>query len=84
MCIEDGYYKILGRTSVDIIKSGGFKISALDIESKLLTHPDILECVILGAPDPSKCIFLEVLWFYLSTCPFFSIDLLSLRLVLKL
>jgi malonyl-CoA/methylmalonyl-CoA synthetase len=33
--------KILGRTSVDILKVGGYKISALDIESVLLTHPDI-------------------------------------------
>lgn len=31
-----GYYKILGRASVDIIKSGGYKISALDIERELL------------------------------------------------
>jgi acyl-coenzyme A synthetase/AMP-(fatty) acid ligase len=34
-------FKILGRTSVDIIKSGGYKISALDVERILLSHPDI-------------------------------------------
>lgn len=51
-CIDsDGYYKILGRTSVDIIKSGGYKISALDVEGKLLLHPDVSECAVLGAPD---------------------------------
>ena len=49
---ETGYYKLLGRTSVDIIKSGGYKISALDIESVLLDHPDIKECAVLGIPDP--------------------------------
>lgn len=36
VALADGYYKILGRTSVDIIKCGGYKLSALEIESKLL------------------------------------------------
>ncbi|CAL4080716.1 unnamed protein product, partial [Meganyctiphanes norvegica] len=44
-------YKILGRTSVDIIKSGGFKISALDIERHLLAHPNIVDVVVVGVPD---------------------------------
>ena len=48
---EDGVYKILGRTSVDIIKSGGYKISALDIERHLLAHDDITDVAILGLPD---------------------------------
>lgn len=38
---RDGVYWIMGRTSVDIIKSGGYKISALDVERHLLAHPDI-------------------------------------------
>jgi len=41
----------LGRNSVDIIKSGGFKISALEIEEVLRTHPDIQECAVVGVPD---------------------------------
>lgn len=45
-------YKILGRASVDILKSGGFKISALDIENDLLAHPDIEEVAVVGLPDP--------------------------------
>jgi malonyl-CoA/methylmalonyl-CoA synthetase len=49
---ESGDYKILGRASVDIIKSGGFKMSALDIENDLLAHPDIDEVAVLGIPDP--------------------------------
>lgn len=49
--IENGAYKILGRNSVDIIKSGGFKISALEIEEVLRTHPDIQECAVVGVPD---------------------------------
>ncbi|MFM7274622.1 MAG: acyl-CoA synthetase, partial [Gammaproteobacteria bacterium] len=48
---ECGYYRILGRQSVDIIKSGGYKLSALEIEGVLLTHPDIRECAVLGLPD---------------------------------
>ncbi|NVJ98882.1 MAG: AMP-binding protein, partial [Alphaproteobacteria bacterium] len=38
--LEDGYYRIMGRSSVDIIKSGGYKLSALEIEAALLEHPD--------------------------------------------
>ena len=49
--LEKGAYKILGRNSVDIIKSGGYKISALEIEEVLRTHPDIKECGIVGIPD---------------------------------
>ena len=37
--VNDGYYKILGRDSIDIIKSGGYKISALEIEEVLRQHP---------------------------------------------
>ena len=40
---ENGAFRIVGRTSVDIIKSGGYKISALDIEQHLLDHPNIVE-----------------------------------------
>ena len=36
---ERGYYRIMGRTSIDIIKSGGYKISALEIEGVLLDIP---------------------------------------------
>lgn len=49
--IEDSYFRIMGRSSVDIIKSGGYKLSALEIESALLEHPDIAECAIVGLPD---------------------------------
>jgi malonyl-CoA/methylmalonyl-CoA synthetase len=43
--------KIKGRISVDIIKYGGFKISALEIEDVLLQHPEIQECSVLGLSD---------------------------------
>jgi malonyl-CoA/methylmalonyl-CoA synthetase len=47
----DMYYRILGRTSVDIIKSGGFKISALRIENVLLEHPDVRAVAVIGLSD---------------------------------
>ena len=49
--LDDGYYRILGRSSVDIIKSGGYKISALEIEEVLRTHPGIKDCAVVGIPD---------------------------------
>lgn len=49
--LERGYYRIMGRLSVDIIKSGGYKLSALEIEAALLEHPHILECAVIGLPD---------------------------------
>ena len=49
--IEDGSYRIMGRSSVDIIKSGGYKLSALEIESTLLAHPQIAEVAIVGIAD---------------------------------
>lgn len=48
---RDGDYRILGRASQDIIKSGGYKISALEIESVLLEHPDLLEVAVVGVAD---------------------------------
>ena len=48
---EGEYYFITGRASVDIIKSGGYKISALDIERELLSLPYIAEAMVVGVPD---------------------------------
>ena len=48
---KDGVYRIFGRDSVDIIKSGGYKISALEIEEVLRLHPDIKECSVVGVED---------------------------------
>ncbi len=50
--VEDGYFRILGRKSVDIIKTGGYKVSALEIEEALRTHPDVAECAVVGVEDP--------------------------------
>jgi malonyl-CoA/methylmalonyl-CoA synthetase len=50
--VENGRFRIMGRRSVDIIKTGGYKVSALEIEEVLRTHPAIQECAVVGAPDP--------------------------------
>ncbi len=49
--LENAYYRIMGRLSVDIIKSGAYKLSALEIENVLLGHAAIAECAVLGLPD---------------------------------
>jgi malonyl-CoA/methylmalonyl-CoA synthetase len=49
--LEDGVYRILGRTSVDIIKTGGYKVSALEIEEVLRDHPAIADVAVVGVPD---------------------------------
>jgi malonyl-CoA/methylmalonyl-CoA synthetase len=49
--MDKGYFKILGRDSIDIIKSGGYKISALEIEEVLRTHPAIKDCGVIGMHD---------------------------------
>ncbi|KAI1904169.1 hypothetical protein AGOR_G00002920 [Albula goreensis] len=48
---KDGVYWIKGRTSVDIIKCGGYKISALEVERHLLAHPDITDVAVIGVRD---------------------------------
>jgi malonyl-CoA/methylmalonyl-CoA synthetase len=48
---QEGAYRILGRSSVDIIKTGGYKVSALEVEEVLRTHPLIEECAVVGVED---------------------------------
>jgi malonyl-CoA/methylmalonyl-CoA synthetase len=49
---ENGSFRILGRESVDIIKTGGFKVSALEIEDELRNHEAIDQCAVVGVEDP--------------------------------
>src|SRR5262245_14176284 len=49
---SNGVYRILGRASLDIVKSGGYKVSALEIEEVLRGHPSIEECAVVGVDDP--------------------------------
>ena len=49
--MEKGVYRILGRSNVDILKTGGHKVSALEVEEMLREHPLIAECAVIGVPD---------------------------------
>ena len=44
-------YRMLGRKNLDIIKTGGYKVSALEIEEVLRTHPGVRDCSVVGVPD---------------------------------
>ena len=46
-------FRVLGRRSVDILKTGGEKVSALEIEEVLRGHPDVSDCAVVGVPDPT-------------------------------
>ena len=46
-----GMHRIVGRESVDLIKSGGYRIGAGEIETVLLGHPDVQEAAVVGLPD---------------------------------
>ena len=49
---DDGFVTIIGRRSTDIIKCGGFKVGAGEIEAALCEHPAVAEAAVIGAPDP--------------------------------
>jgi len=49
--LEGAPFKILGRSSVDILKSGGYKLSALEIEEVLREHAAVAEVAVVGVPD---------------------------------
>ena len=49
--VDQGSFRILGRSSVDIIKTGGYKVSALEVEEVLREHPEIADCAVVGLPD---------------------------------
>jgi fatty acid CoA ligase FadD36 len=50
--IDDaGMHRIVGRESVDLIKTGGFRVGAGEIETALLGHPGVAEVAVIGVPD---------------------------------
>ncbi|MEA3183730.1 MAG: fatty acid CoA ligase FadD36 [Ilumatobacteraceae bacterium] len=48
---DGGFHRIVGRQSVDIIKTGGFKVGAGEVEAALLTHPGVVEAAVIGVSD---------------------------------
>lgn len=47
----EGMHRIVGRESVDLIKSGGYRVGAGEIETALLGHPGVQEAAVVGLPD---------------------------------
>ncbi len=47
----DGMHRIVGRESVDLIKSGGYRVGAGEVETVLLGHPGVAEVAVVGLPD---------------------------------
>ena len=50
---EEGYYWYVGRTD-DLIKSSGYRIGPFEIESVIMELPYVLECAVIGVPDPDE------------------------------
>jgi malonyl-CoA/methylmalonyl-CoA synthetase len=48
----DGQVRVVGRRSTDIIKCGGFKVGAGEVEAALLEHPHVAEAAVIGEVDP--------------------------------
>jgi malonyl-CoA/methylmalonyl-CoA synthetase len=48
---RDGSIRIVGRRATDLIKTGGYKVGAGEVEAALLEHPDVAEVAVLGEPD---------------------------------
>ncbi len=50
--VDDGAYRILGRRGTDIFKTGGYRVSALEVEEAYRTHPGVRDIAIAGVADP--------------------------------
>jgi fatty acid CoA ligase FadD36 len=47
----DGIHRLVGRASTDLIKTGGYRVGAGEIEDCLLAHPGVAEAAVIGIPD---------------------------------
>jgi benzoate-CoA ligase len=50
---EDGYFWYQGRSD-DMMKAGGYWVSPAEVEAAILTHPDVLECAVVGCEDETR------------------------------
>jgi fatty acid CoA ligase FadD36 len=48
----DGWHRIVGRASTDLIKTGGYRVGAGEVEDALLLHPAVREAAVIGTPHP--------------------------------
>jgi fatty acid CoA ligase FadD36 len=46
----DGWHRIVGRASTDLIKTGGYRVGAGEVENALLAHPAVAEAAVVGVP----------------------------------
>ena len=52
IAVRQGVVRNLGRSATDVMRTGGYKVSALEVEQELLAHPALAECGVVGLPDP--------------------------------
>jgi fatty acid CoA ligase FadD36 len=51
-CVDGaGWHRIVGRQSTDLIKTGGYRVGAGEVEAALLSHPGVSEAAVIGEPD---------------------------------
>ena len=50
---EEGYFWFSGRND-DLIKASGYRISPFEVESAIISHPDVLECAVVASPDEMR------------------------------
>jgi len=50
---EEGYYWFSGRND-DLIKASGYRISPFEVESAIISHPEVLECAVVASPDETR------------------------------
>jgi malonyl-CoA/methylmalonyl-CoA synthetase len=61
----DGYVRIVGRRAIDLIKTGGYKVGAGEVEAAILEYPGVADAAVLGEPDDDlgerivACVVLE-------------------------
>lgn len=55
---EEGYFWFSGRND-DLIKASGYRISPFEVESAIISHPDVLECAVVGSPDPVRGVIIK-------------------------
>ncbi|MFN8217877.1 MAG: AMP-binding protein [Solirubrobacterales bacterium] len=49
---RDGSFRLVGRRDTDLIKTGGYRVGAGEVEAALLEHPGVAEAAVTGVPDP--------------------------------
>jgi len=59
---EGGCFRILGRRSTDFVKTGGYRVSALEVEETYRAHPAVRDVAVVGVPHPEWGEQLRAAW----------------------